>query len=76
MLNFSFYVVKNYFTYIQYISGLDILCKIPFEDEITQCCDSGKPVVLNAPESVSAAAYKKLALDVSSFLKKQTVNLN
>lgn len=59
---------------IQLISDLNVLCKIPLEDEITQCCDDGKPVVLNAPNSASAGAYKKLARDVSSFLKKQLIN--
>lgn len=50
------------------------MCKIPLDDAIMECCDNGKPVVLNAPNSASAAAYKKLAQDVTAFLKDRPVN--
>ncbi|XP_031779054.1 iron-sulfur protein NUBPL [Nasonia vitripennis] len=54
--------------------GIKILCKIPLDDDIMECCDNGKPVVLTAPDSASAKAYKKLAQDVTTFLKDQPVN--
>lgn len=59
---------------MRFFLDIKILCKIPLDDDIMECCDNGKPVVLAAPDSASAKAYKKLAQDVTTFLKDQPVN--
>ncbi|KOX67683.1 Iron-sulfur protein NUBPL [Melipona quadrifasciata] len=43
--------------------------------DIVNSCDTGKPIVLSAPESPQADAYKYLAKHVISFLAKQPLNL-
>ena len=37
-----------------------------------ECCDDGKPVVINNPSSAAAKAYKELAQKVSLFLKDES----
>ncbi|XP_033226865.1 iron-sulfur protein NUBPL isoform X2 [Belonocnema kinseyi] len=54
--------------------GINILCKIPINDDIAVGCDSGKPILVLKPNSRSSEIYKKLAKDVSQFLQEQRVN--
>ncbi|KAL7303572.1 hypothetical protein TKK_0003729 [Trichogramma kaykai] len=51
-----------------------ILCKIPLEESIMDCCDNGKPIVLSAPNSETAKSYKELAHAVSTFLKNRLIH--
>jgi len=43
-------------------------------ESIAESSDSGKPIVLAAPKSSQAEAYKKLAEDVVTFLNTQKIN--
>ncbi|XP_011500580.1 PREDICTED: iron-sulfur protein NUBPL [Ceratosolen solmsi marchali] len=54
--------------------GIQILCKIPLDEDIAEGCDNGKPIVINDPNSNITTAYKTLAKDVSKFLRNQPVN--
>ncbi|KAG5312382.1 NUBPL protein, partial [Acromyrmex insinuator] len=54
--------------------GVGILQKIPMHDSIAESSDSGKPIVLAAPKSRQAEAYKELAEHVVTFLNKQEMN--
>ena len=54
---------------------MQILQSIPLSEDIANSCDTGKPIVLSAPESTQAASYKYLAEHVISFLAKQPLNL-
>lgn len=54
--------------------GVDILQKIPMHESIAESSDSGKPIVLSAPKSKQAEAYRKLAEHVIVFLKRQEIN--
>ncbi|XP_012529558.1 iron-sulfur protein NUBPL isoform X1 [Monomorium pharaonis] len=53
---------------------VDILQKIPMHESIAESSDSGKPIVLAAPQSTQAEAYKELAEHVVRFLNKQKIN--
>lgn len=54
---------------------VQILQSVPLSEDIVNSCDTGKPIVLSAPESSQADAYKYLAKHVISFLAKQPLNL-
>ncbi|KAG5317549.1 NUBPL protein, partial [Pseudoatta argentina] len=54
--------------------GVGILQKIPMHNSIAESSDSGKPIVLAAPNSRQAEAYKELAEHVVTFLNKQKMN--
>ncbi|KAL2718795.1 iron-sulfur protein NUBPL [Vespula squamosa] len=51
--------------------GIKILQKIPLHEDIMDSCDTGKPIVLSAPNSIQAKSYKKLAEHLMEFLNKQ-----
>ncbi|KAK2581217.1 hypothetical protein KPH14_008015 [Odynerus spinipes] len=51
--------------------GIQILQKIPLYEDITNSCDSGKPIVLSAPNSIQAETYKELAKHLTKFLNEQ-----
>ncbi|KAL6260642.1 hypothetical protein P5V15_008162 [Pogonomyrmex californicus] len=53
---------------------VDILQKIPMHENIAESSDSGKPIVLAAPKSKQAEAYRELAEHVVTFLNKQEIN--
>ncbi|XP_076232090.1 iron-sulfur cluster transfer protein NUBPL-like isoform X2 [Calliopsis andreniformis] len=53
--------------------GIRILQIVPLSEGIAESCDNGKPIVLTAPRSIQAQAYKNLAASVISFLAKQPV---
>ncbi|XP_014483244.1 PREDICTED: iron-sulfur protein NUBPL [Dinoponera quadriceps] len=53
--------------------GVDILQKIPMHESIAEGSDSGRPIVLSAPKSKQAEAYKELAEHVVIFLSKQGI---
>ncbi|KAL0109514.1 hypothetical protein PUN28_014522 [Cardiocondyla obscurior] len=53
---------------------VNILQKIPMHESIADSSDNGKPVVLAAPKSRQAEAYKELAEHVVTFLNKQEIN--
>lgn len=55
---------------------VDILQKIPMHESIAESSDSGKPIVLSAPKSREAEAYRKLAEHVVTFLSKQGIKEN
>lgn len=54
--------------------GIDILQKISMHESIAESSDSGKPIVLVAPKSRQAEAYRELAEQVIKFLSKQEIN--
>ncbi|XP_051154180.1 iron-sulfur protein NUBPL [Leptopilina boulardi] len=54
--------------------GINILCKIPFNDDIAEGCDNGKPILISKPNSKQAEAYKKLGKNVAEFLQEQLLN--
>lgn len=56
-----------------FIIGVDILQKIPMHESIAEGSDSGKPIVLSAPESTQAKAYRELAKHIVIFLSKQGI---
>jgi ATP-binding protein involved in chromosome partitioning len=41
--------------------GVPILVRIPIQPDIVDACDTGKPTVLSAPESIAAQAFRELA---------------
>lgn len=43
-------------------------------ESIAESSDSGKPIVLSAPKSRQAEAYRELAEHVVTFLNKQEIN--
>jgi len=53
---------------------VNILQKIPIHESIAESSDSGKPIVLAAPKSKQAEAYKELAKHVVTFLNEQEIN--
>lgn len=55
--------------------GVQIVQSIPLSKDIANSCDSGKPIVLSAPESIQADAYKHLAEHIILFLAKQPLNV-
>ncbi|XP_076756174.1 iron-sulfur cluster transfer protein NUBPL isoform X1 [Xylocopa sonorina] len=55
---------------------VQILQSIPLSEDIVESCDTGKPIVLSAPNSIQTAAYKTLAERLISFLINQPVNEN
>lgn len=55
------------------VVGVDILQKIPMHESIAEGSDSGRPIVLSAPESKQAKAYRELAEHVVDFLSKQRI---
>lgn len=61
--------------FLSHISiGINILCKIPFNDDIAEGCDNGKPILISKPNSKQAEAYKKLGKNVAEFLQEQLLN--
>ena len=56
------------------VVGVGILQKIPMHENIAESSDSGKPIVLTAPKSRQAEAYRELAENVIIFLNKQEMN--
>lgn len=53
--------------------GVPVLQSIPVSKDVAQSCDTGKPIVLSAPESIQARAYKDLAKYIVSFLTNESV---
>jgi len=41
--------------------GVDFLAEIPLDPRVVACGDTGKPIVLDAPESPTAAVFRELA---------------
>lgn len=64
----------HYLHFHYFISGIDIVQKIPMHESIAEGSDSGKPIVLAAPKSRQAEVYKELAQRVVTFLNKQKIN--
>ncbi|XP_076549368.1 iron-sulfur cluster transfer protein NUBPL-like isoform X1 [Osmia lignaria lignaria] len=54
--------------------GVQILQTIPLSEDIVKSCDTGKPIVLSAPESTQASAYRSLAEHIIKFLANQPFN--
>ncbi|XP_029175570.1 iron-sulfur protein NUBPL isoform X3 [Nylanderia fulva] len=54
--------------------NVDILQKIPMHESIAESSDNGKPIVLAAPKTRQAEAYKELAEHVITFLNKQEIH--
>lgn len=57
-----------------YVTDVDILQKIPMHESIAESSDNGKPIVLAAPKTRQAEAYKELAKHVITFLNKQEIH--
>lgn len=51
--------------------GLEMLEDIPLDPSISQGSDTGKPVLVLAPDSEQSASYLNLATKVVKFLEKQ-----
>lgn len=62
------------FFFLFYVADVDILQKVPMHESIAESSDSGKPIVLVAPRSKQAEAYRELAEQVITFLSKQEIN--
>lgn len=78
MLHISLYEVNVYINvYVCiffHVADVDILQKIPLHESIAESSDNGKPIVLAAPKSRQAEAYRELAEHVVTFLNKQEIN--
>jgi ATP-binding protein involved in chromosome partitioning len=48
--------------------GFDILAKVPIEPLVSELSDSGKPVVVAAPDSATAKAFMEMAKKISQKL--------
>ncbi|XP_043475281.1 iron-sulfur protein NUBPL [Leptopilina heterotoma] len=55
--------------------GINILCKIPFNDDIAEGCDNGRPILISKPNSRQADAYKKLGKNVAEFLHERLLKV-
>ncbi|XP_076627507.1 iron-sulfur cluster transfer protein NUBPL-like isoform X1 [Colletes latitarsis] len=53
---------------------VQILQTMPLSEDIAESCEVGKPVVLSAPNSIRASAYKNLAECIISFLANQPIH--
>ena len=51
--------------------GLEMLEDIPLDPSISQGSDTGKPVLVLAPDSEQSASYLNLATKVIKFLEEQ-----
>lgn len=56
-----------------YVIGVDILQRIPMHESIAESSDNGKPIVLAAPKTRQAEAYRELAEHVIAFLNNQEI---
>lgn len=61
-------------TFFLWFVDVNILQKIPMHESIAESSDSGKPIVLAAPKSKQAEAYRELAKHVVTFLNEQEIN--
>jgi ATP-binding protein involved in chromosome partitioning len=52
--------------------GYDLLAEVPLEMPVRELTDSGTPVVIGAPDSLAAAAYRQLAAKVWEKLQRPT----
>ncbi len=52
--------------------GYDLLAEVPLEMPVRELTDSGTPVVIGAPDSLAAAAYRQLAARVWAKLQLPT----
>ncbi|XP_063966818.1 iron-sulfur cluster transfer protein NUBPL-like isoform X2 [Lytechinus pictus] len=50
--------------------GLDVLGDVPLHIDIRETSDSGKPIVVSAPQSSQAIAYKSIAKEVLQRIKQ------
>lgn len=55
--------------------GINILCKIPFNDDIAEGCDNGRPILISKPNSRQADAYKRLGKNVAEFLHERLLKV-
>lgn len=53
--------------------GIPLLGQIPLEPAVTELCDSGKPVLVGAPESASAEAFRALVNQIVSLVQTRSV---
>lgn len=51
--------------------GLEMLEDIPLDQSISEGCDTGKPILLWAPDSKQAQSYINLAKKVITFMEAQ-----
>ncbi|XP_015429373.1 PREDICTED: iron-sulfur protein NUBPL [Dufourea novaeangliae] len=52
---------------------IQVLQTVPLSKDIAESCDTGKPIVLSAPDSIQAHAYTNLAKSIILFLANQPV---
>ncbi len=45
--------------------GVPVIARLPIEPDVAAACDSGKPIVLSAPESVAGRVFLELAGEVA-----------
>ena len=50
--------------------GVEVLGRVPFEPQVAKLTDEGKPVVVGAPESATAAAFINLAEKTAALLEE------
>lgn len=46
-----------------------ILGRIPLENEISNCCDDGRPIVVTKPDHRQSLVYKNLATKIVQIIK-------
>lgn len=51
--------------------GIDILDSIPIDSQVSQCADSGVPIVIKSPNSTQYNSYKTIATKLIRFLDEK-----
>lgn len=54
--------------------GVNILDSIPIDSHLSQCADSGVPIVVKSPDSVHSNCYKTIANKLIDFLDQKHSN--
>lgn len=54
--------------------GIDILDSIPIDSQLSQCADSGVPIIIKSPSSIHCKSYKTIANKLIEFLDRNNSN--
>lgn len=54
--------------------GISILESIPIDPQLSECADSGVPIVVKSPNSIHHKSYKTIADKLINFLDNQNIH--
>lgn len=68
------HLFKNQLETVAKAMNVQILTKIPIDENVSTGCDSGTPVAVKYPDSVQGQSFRELAVKLNDTLREQSTN--